>query len=81
MREIGSYDAKTHLPEILRDVERGETYVVTRRGRAIARIIPAGSEAPEKVQSVIDNIRERRKSLPKMSTEEIMTTIREGMFG
>lgn len=81
MREIGSYDAKTHLPEILRDVERGEIYTVTRRGRPIARIIPAGSEAPEKVQAVIDNIRERRKSLPKMNTEEIITTIREGMFG
>lgn len=81
MREIGSYDAKTHLPEILRDVERGEIYTVTRRGRPIARIIPAGSEAPEKVQAVIDNIRERRKSLPKMNTEEIITAIREGMFG
>ena len=80
MREIGSYEAKTHLPEILRDVERGEIYVITRRGRPSARVIPAGSEAPEKVQGVIENIRKRRQSLPKMSTEEIMTAIREGKF-
>ena len=51
MREIGSYDAKTHLPEILRDVERGEIYIVTRRGKPIARIIPAGSEALKKCKA------------------------------
>lgn len=80
MREIGSYEAKTHLPEILRDVERGEIYVITRRGRPVARLIPAGSEAPEKVHGVIENIREKRKSLPKMTTDELLASIREGMF-
>lgn len=81
MREIGSYEAKTHLPEILRDVERGEIYIITRRGRPVARVIPAGSEAPEKVQGVIDTIRDKRKSLPKMTTDEILSSMREGMFG
>ncbi len=71
MKEIGSYDAKTHLPEILRAVEKGETYIITRRGKPVARIIPPEAEAPEKVQHVIDHIRERRKSLPKMSIQEI----------
>lgn len=77
MKEIGSYEAKTHLPEILRAVEKGETYIVTRRGRAVARIIPPKAEAPEKVQYVIEGIKSRRKALPKMSAQEITT----GLYG
>jgi antitoxin (DNA-binding transcriptional repressor) of toxin-antitoxin stability system len=37
MREIQASDAKTHLPQILDEVERGETVVITRHGRATAR--------------------------------------------
>src|SRR5712671_2305009 len=40
MREIQASEAKTHLPQLLDDVERGETIVITRHGRAIARIVP-----------------------------------------
>ena len=40
MREIQASEAKTHLPQLLNDVERGETIVITRHGRAIARIVP-----------------------------------------
>ena len=40
MRKIQASEAKTHLPRLLDDVERGETIVITRHGRAIARIVP-----------------------------------------
>ena len=32
MREVGAYEAKTHLAALLEDVARGETIVITRRG-------------------------------------------------
>lgn len=38
---IGSYEAKTHLPQILKEVEAGREFTVTRNGRAIAKIVPA----------------------------------------
>ncbi len=38
--EIGSYDAKTKLPELLREVERGRRFTITLRGRAIADLVP-----------------------------------------
>lgn len=41
MREVQASEAKTHLPRLLTDVERGETIVITRHGRPIARLIPA----------------------------------------
>jgi prevent-host-death family protein len=42
MREIGVRQLKSHLSEVLRDVESGEQLRVTVRGRPIADIVPAG---------------------------------------
>lgn len=38
--------AKTHLSEILARVAEGEEILLTRRGKPIARLVPARSEAP-----------------------------------
>ena len=40
MREIKASEAKSHFPDVLDAVERGETFIVTRNGHAIARIVP-----------------------------------------
>ncbi len=36
---IGAYEAKTHLPRLLDEVEGGATYTITRHGRPVARLI------------------------------------------
>jgi prevent-host-death family protein len=36
MTHVGSYEAKTHLPELLERVERGEKILITRRGQPVA---------------------------------------------
>ena len=40
MKIVGSFEAKTHLSELLASVERGEEIVITRRGTPIARLLP-----------------------------------------
>ena len=40
MRQVGVYDAKTQLPRLLDDVERGETVTITRHGKPVARLVP-----------------------------------------
>ncbi len=35
---IGSYEAKTHLPALLKRVEQGEEFVITRHGLPVARL-------------------------------------------
>ncbi|MEM6441704.1 MAG: type II toxin-antitoxin system Phd/YefM family antitoxin [Pseudomonadota bacterium] len=40
MREVGAFDAKTHLAALLSDVEAGETIVITRRGKPVAKLGP-----------------------------------------
>ena len=43
MKEIGTFEAKTHLSALLDEVARGVEVVITRRGVAVARLIPAAS--------------------------------------
>jgi prevent-host-death family protein len=39
-REIGVFEAKTYLSEILQEVAKGVRFVITRRGRPIAELRP-----------------------------------------
>lgn len=38
---IGSYEAKTKLPELLRQVKAGKSFTITDRGEAIADLVPS----------------------------------------
>jgi len=48
--QIGSYEAKTKLPELLRQVKTGKSFTITNRGEAIADLVP--SAAASKVDKV-----------------------------
>lgn len=41
MHEIGSFEAKNRLSALLDQVERGAEITITRRGRAVAKLVPA----------------------------------------
>ncbi len=41
--EIGAYEAKTRLPELLQQVRAGKRFTITNRGQAIADLIPSRS--------------------------------------
>jgi prevent-host-death family protein len=43
MREIGAFEAKNRLGQLLDWVEAGEEVIITRRGRAVARMVPANA--------------------------------------
>ena len=45
MRHVGAFEAKTHLSELLAAVEAGEEITITRRGRAVARLVPVAPAA------------------------------------
>ncbi len=61
LEEIGSYDAKTKLPQILRRVEAGEAFTITNRGKPVADIIPSRSGDRLKTQAAISNILKAKK--------------------
>ncbi len=41
MKQIAVYEAKTRLSELLAEVEQGRQITITRRGQAVARLVPA----------------------------------------
>jgi prevent-host-death family protein len=43
-KTISVTDAKRRFLRLLRDVRRGQSFVVTSRGRVVARIAPAGDD-------------------------------------
>jgi prevent-host-death family protein len=43
MREVGAFEAKNSLGMLLDELERGEEIVITRRGKPVARLVPAST--------------------------------------
>jgi len=46
-KPIGAFEAKTHFSELLERAERGEEIVITKRGKAVARLMPMPVEHEE----------------------------------
>ena len=57
MPDIGAFEAKTHLPRLLRRVQAGERFVITRHGRPVAELIPFRTADPDQVQAAIDDLK------------------------
>lgn len=78
MREIQASEAKTHLSNLLDDVERGATIVITRHGRAIARLIPVRHHHKVELGRLFEDILAFRKKMAHLSLEEMESARREG---
>jgi len=49
--EVGAYEAKTHLADLLRQVREGSRFTITQRGQPVADLVPTGAaEAAEATQ-------------------------------
>ena len=60
MNTVGAYEAKTHLPQLLDRVARGEEIRITRNGRPVARLVPEPPQEKADVSAVIAEIRKFR---------------------
>lgn len=78
MREIQASEAKTHLPQILTAVERGETVIITRHGRAIARIVPEARDRKAEISKALDDLKALGRQVGKITVAEILSARHEG---
>ena len=78
MREVGTFEAKTHLSALLDEVARGETIIITKRGRAVARLIPPGAPDREVAVAAATTLRDLRKRIGWATTEDILQMRNEG---
>jgi prevent-host-death family protein len=51
--EVGSFDAKARLSELLRAVEQGQKYTITLRGRPVADLIPSNRATQQSAQAAV----------------------------
>ena len=83
MLTIQTTEAKAHLAELLRTVERGETVAITRHGKAIAHLIPAPEDRAARYQEFMAAFCDLRKEWKKwkpsdLSVEQIVRLCRKG---
>jgi prevent-host-death family protein len=65
MREVGAFEAKNKLGQLLDLVEHGEEVMITRHGKEVARLVPARhtvnrNEARAAVQRIRDRAEQRK---------------------
>ena len=76
--EIGSYEAKTKLPELLRGIQAGNRYTITLRGEPIADLVPSeGSKGGDAVAAV-DQMRNLMLGAKPVKGADIKALINEG---
>lgn len=75
MREIQASEAKTPLPQLLDDVERGETILITRHGKPIARLVPETARRQGEITQAVANLRAMwRGGVNQLTLEEILAS-------
>jgi prevent-host-death family protein len=62
METVGAYEAKTHLPQLLERVAKGEKITITKHGVPVATLQPADSSKRTPVRNVIDQLKRFRRS-------------------
>ncbi len=75
MKEVGAFEAKNNLGALLDLAERGEEVVITRHGKAVARLVPArGGRNRAAAHAAVQRIREMRKgtTLDGISLKELI---------
>ena len=76
--EIGAFEAKTKLSELLRKVEQGERFTITVRGRAVANLAPVTPDrSREKVAAAVEALRNFPK-IEGIPGDTVLEWIREG---
>lgn len=77
METIGAFDAKTRLSELLERVARGESFLITKHGHPVARLVPE-SHDPARVEHAVELLKSFHEHMPEVPLEEILDSRHEG---
>ena len=77
MKSVGAYEAKTHLPELLERVAKGEKITITKHGVPVATLQPADAAKKIPMREIIDQM-QRFRSQHRLGELTIRDMIEEG---
>jgi prevent-host-death family protein len=74
LQKVSAFEAKTKLSELLRETEQGESFVICRRGKEVARLVPPAKEKQQiDLKQVLSSFREIRERIPgRVSIRELI---------
>jgi prevent-host-death family protein len=78
MRQIQASEAKTKFLQLLDDVERGDTLIITRHGKPIARLSPETERRQAEIREAIEGIRALRPKFGRITVKEILSARDKG---
>lgn len=76
--EVGSYEAKTKLPALLRGVQAGNRYTITLRGEAVADLVPAEGNKHSDAAAAVDEMLAFMQSRKPVGSVDLKALIDEG---
>jgi prevent-host-death family protein len=76
MDRVGIYDAKARLSELIAEVAKGGQVVITKRGKAVARLVPpeapppgAPARAARRIRALCERLNIRGVKIEKLIDE------------
>ena len=65
MEKINAFEAKTHLSKLLRETEKGKSFLICRRGKEVAQLLPpSDSVGRNGFQPIAAAFRQLREKIP-----------------
>ena len=78
MRQIQASEAKSRFLQLLDQVEQGDTIVITRHGKPVARLSPEAERRRAEITQAIADIRLLGRSNGRITIDEILSARDEG---
>ena len=62
MKRVNAFEAKTRFSELLRETEKGESFLICRRGKEVALLVPFKRES-EDLRKILSSFQEVRNKI------------------
>ena len=72
MKRVNAFEAKTRFSELLRETEKGESFLICRRGKEVALLVPFKRES-EDLRKILSSFQEiRNKIRGRLNVRELI---------
>ncbi|HEV3312778.1 MAG TPA: type II toxin-antitoxin system prevent-host-death family antitoxin [Chloroflexota bacterium] len=78
MKTVGSYEAKTHLPRLLKEVAQGRSILITNHGVPVAKLVPPVGVTRRDVGELVEEARRMRARAKPLGDITVKQLIEEG---
>lgn len=78
MEIIGAFDAKTRLSELLDRTAHGESFVITKHGRRVGRLVPDNGYDRQRALAAVERLKQLRGTAKGVTLKELLAATHEG---